>query len=83
MPVVGCDHKGVTAVDAEQLVRVISVSLLALPAVRVMGSSGAGPPVAAGAEEAVAQVAGGRIWLSTDTPPHAHLLKLNEKKNVS
>jgi hypothetical protein len=31
----------------------------------------------------VAQVAGGRIWLSTDTPPHAHLLKLNEKKKVS
>jgi hypothetical protein len=80
MSVVGCDHKGVTAVDAEQLVRVLSVSLLALPAVRVMGSSGTGPPVAAWAEEAVAEVAGGRIRLSTDAPLHAHFLKLNVQK---
>ena len=82
MPVVGCDHKGVTAVDAEQLVRVLSVSLLALPAVRVMGSSGAGPPVAAWAEETVTEVSGSWIGLATNAPPHAHLLKFNVQKEV-
>ncbi len=79
MPVVCCDHKRVPAVDAEQLVQVLAVSLLALPTVCVMGSSGAGPPVAVWAEETVAQVAGRRIWLTTDAPPHGHLLKFKVK----
>ena len=80
MPVVSCDHKGVPAVDAEQFVWVLPASLLALPAVRVMGSSGAGPPVAAWAEETVTEVSGSWIGLATNAPPHVQLLQFDVKK---